>query len=455
MRKIIIVLSILTISQFGDLQGQIIRKSNGGIIFRQFADWSEVRTAAKKENKLIFVDCFTTWCAPCRAMEHDVFSTDTVGSFFNSHFISIRLQFDQTKGDNAHVKSWYGEVKKMDKKFSVDVYPSFLVFDSTGQIVHRGTSYQNVNSFLAFGKTALDPKTRYYSLLNQYDLKLLHPEQFPAIIKMSTKFGNVQYASRLSKDFLSYLVTRPEEEWYSKEAIAVISDNIRGKQSRFYKMFTSNPGKVNKVTGGSASSQRVLDTVIGRSFLNHAVSIYMSQGKEPAWDSLSKVLTREHDVVTARRNILLAKLSYYEVLGDREGYLSCFVELVAMNAFDLPASDSWLNYVAYSNIYGDNGNAGTDDSSKLSAAINWMDGVVSRARDNHVRGWYFTVLDTYFMLLYKGKQVDRALEVASNGLKEAIGDNNIKVIGNLEERIQQIKSGRRTWLVEADLKKNN
>jgi len=40
-----------------------------GIQFIKSSSWEQVLQKAKAENKIIFIDCYTTWCAPCKAME--------------------------------------------------------------------------------------------------------------------------------------------------------------------------------------------------------------------------------------------------------------------------------------------------------------------------------------------------------------------------------------------------
>ena len=44
----------------------------------EHAKWKKVVKKAKKENKLIFVDCYTSWCGPCKMMAKDVFTQDHV-----------------------------------------------------------------------------------------------------------------------------------------------------------------------------------------------------------------------------------------------------------------------------------------------------------------------------------------------------------------------------------------
>ena len=45
---------------------------------------------AKAENKLVFVDCYTSWCGPCKYMLNNVFVLPEVGAFFNEHFVNVK-----------------------------------------------------------------------------------------------------------------------------------------------------------------------------------------------------------------------------------------------------------------------------------------------------------------------------------------------------------------------------
>ena len=41
---------------------------------------------ARKENKAVFVDCYTSWCGPCKMMSSKVFPDKQAGDFFNPRF---------------------------------------------------------------------------------------------------------------------------------------------------------------------------------------------------------------------------------------------------------------------------------------------------------------------------------------------------------------------------------
>src|ERR1700755_1757351 len=77
-----------------------------GVHFEHGLTWSAIKLKAITEHKYIFVDCYATWCGPCRYMRVSIFPQQTAGDFFNSRFISVEIQMDSTAKDDEEVKKW-------------------------------------------------------------------------------------------------------------------------------------------------------------------------------------------------------------------------------------------------------------------------------------------------------------------------------------------------------------
>ena len=45
--------------------------------------FDEALAKAKAENKLVFMDCYTSWCGPSKYMTSNVFHQEIVGDYFN------------------------------------------------------------------------------------------------------------------------------------------------------------------------------------------------------------------------------------------------------------------------------------------------------------------------------------------------------------------------------------
>lgn len=80
---------------------------------------------AKKENKLVFLDCYTSWCGPCRKMAATVFTQPEVGNFMNKSYVSIKIDMEK------------GEGPALAKKYEVGAFPTFLIFNGDGNEVGR------------------------------------------------------------------------------------------------------------------------------------------------------------------------------------------------------------------------------------------------------------------------------------------------------------------------------
>ena len=78
-------LFLLTLLVAGVMMG--VEAQNRSIDFEQTKEWKKVLKKAKKEKKLIFVDCYTSWCGPCKMLAKDVFTRDEVCLLYTSHSI--------------------------------------------------------------------------------------------------------------------------------------------------------------------------------------------------------------------------------------------------------------------------------------------------------------------------------------------------------------------------------
>src|SRR5688572_7384578 len=105
-----------------------------GINFQHDLAWDQILAKAKSENKYVFVDCYATWCGPCKDMDKNVYPQENVGKFFNAKFISVKVQMDKTSNDSRMVKQWYDDAEKLMSKYQVTAFPTFLFLSPDGNI---------------------------------------------------------------------------------------------------------------------------------------------------------------------------------------------------------------------------------------------------------------------------------------------------------------------------------
>jgi thioredoxin-related protein len=126
--------------------------------------WEEVQKEAKEKKKMIFIDAFTEWCGPCKAMAANTFTDKTVGAYFNENFINYK--YDMEKTDGPAFAARYG----------VTAYPSLFFINSKGNVIHKVVGYQKPEQLLDNGKLALDPRNNFAALKSEYEAGTQDPE---------------------------------------------------------------------------------------------------------------------------------------------------------------------------------------------------------------------------------------------------------------------------------------
>jgi thioredoxin-related protein len=126
-----------------------------GIKFSEKA-WLDLLAEAKAQNKIIFVDAYTTWCGPCKMMAANVFPDKEVGAFYNKNFINAKI--DMERGDGLLLAQTY----------QVNAYPTFLFINGNGDLVHRGVGYREADTFISLGTQANDPAEQLVGLEKRY-----------------------------------------------------------------------------------------------------------------------------------------------------------------------------------------------------------------------------------------------------------------------------------------------
>ena len=91
---------------------------------------------AKAENKLIFLDCYTTWCGPCKVMARKVFPQEKVGAYMNPKFINLQIDMEGEYG------------APLAKKLQISAYPTFVIFNADAQEIGRFLGSSEADDFI-------------------------------------------------------------------------------------------------------------------------------------------------------------------------------------------------------------------------------------------------------------------------------------------------------------------
>lgn len=116
-----------------------IAETDKGIKFHK-GTWAEALQIAKKENKLIFLDIYATWCGPCKKLKARTFSNKEVGSFYNNNFINVALDGELKEGE------------MLMQKHALRSFPSLLFIDGNGKVVGQTAGYHSPSELIQLGQ---------------------------------------------------------------------------------------------------------------------------------------------------------------------------------------------------------------------------------------------------------------------------------------------------------------
>ncbi|RZL50611.1 MAG: DUF255 domain-containing protein [Pedobacter sp.] len=150
--------------------------------------WSTVLEKAKKENKMIFLDGYATWCGPCKQMDAETYKDAAVSDYYNANFINVKYDLEK------------GEGPMLAERYLVNAYPNLLFINTDGVLLHKSVGFSEAADFLKLGNTAKDPNSQYYTL--KKNALSLTNAQFLKFAEMATDSKD-EDADLLINDYLA------------------------------------------------------------------------------------------------------------------------------------------------------------------------------------------------------------------------------------------------------------
>jgi thiol:disulfide interchange protein len=111
-------------------------ESGTGIAWRR-GSLEEVLAEARAQEKLVFVDFWTSWCGWCKRLDQDTFSDPAVIEAVNERFVSLSVDAESKSG------------RPIARRYGVSGYPTLLILEPDGTVRERIGGYLPPDRFLA------------------------------------------------------------------------------------------------------------------------------------------------------------------------------------------------------------------------------------------------------------------------------------------------------------------
>jgi thiol-disulfide isomerase/thioredoxin len=391
-----------------------------GMQFEHNSSWEKVLAKAKNENKYIFVDCYTTWCGPCKVMSSTIFPLENVGTFYNKNYVNVKMQFDQTKNDNEDIKSWFATCSTFEKEYKINAYPTYLIFSPSGELVHRAVGSMSAESFITIGKNGMDEQAQYYTLKKTFEDNTNNTPDF--LLKMTNAAlaaSEDDFAKIVSKKYLA-----TQKDMLTKDNLKLLLSTTNSSKDEGFKILLKNQNKIDNILGNKETNGYVNQIIIQEE-LNPL--IYGKSVKPMNWTNFEKNITKKYptkakEILLASKIIVAQKKQNWKEYGPLvNDYLNKYGNFTSANEIN---SYAWTIFEK------------CEDAACVTNALSWSKKSFE-ANNNHM------FMDTYANLLHKNGKTKEAIEweTKAKEIAEKAGED----ASDYAKAIEKMKKGEKTW----------
>jgi thiol-disulfide isomerase/thioredoxin len=376
MKKFFAVLAIALIFSFST---GIAQNRSITFIDKPFA---ELLSLAKSQDRMIFLDAYTTWCGPCKWMAANMFTNDSVADYYNKTFICAH--FDMEKGEGI----------ELARTYQVRAYPTLLFINAAGEMVHKRVGApQKVGDYLEMGAVALTPGEGFSAYMKRFQEGNRDP-----------KFM-VNYLERLQGAYMpiteplnSYFATQQESDLLSRPNWNIIYRYVTEMDSKEFGFLLHHQKEYSALYTSDSVSSKIFNVYIQALTAN----IGSRSFSETGYGELQQKI-RNSGFEGAEKVIFMGDLSRYQMKGETDKFIN-----LAITGLDNFYSKDY----AMLNRMANNFFQITTDTKNLEKAARWAIKSINLKSTSENN-------DTYANLMYKLghkaeaiKYEERALEMA-------------------------------------------
>lgn len=245
-----------------------------GIKFEE-TSFNDALKLAKEQKKLVFMDCYTYWCGPCRMMASSVFTRKDVGDVFNKHFVNIKIDMEK------------GEGIELAKRYKVTAYPTMMILDTDGNIVYKFVGARSPEQLLEIAAENLDPSKGYTVMKAAYDKGMRTPEVVYNYVRVIKASGELP-GEKADEIIKAYLEKISDTEFIAKECWPMIDESVNNMSDKaFYRIVNLYDKLV--ASNGDSVVYRKVEKVVFPYVLRYLHNEISREALQPAFDYVKKI----------------------------------------------------------------------------------------------------------------------------------------------------------------------
>ena len=106
--------------------------------------YEEAAARAEADEKIVFIDFFTTWCLPCKEMDRTTFQDPEVAVWLAEHAIALKVDAEENETNEA-----------LAERFGVKSFPNYVYLTPEGELLDRVTGKKDSEEFLELSASVI------------------------------------------------------------------------------------------------------------------------------------------------------------------------------------------------------------------------------------------------------------------------------------------------------------
>lgn len=328
MKKLSIIMSLMLCTSMMFAQG---------IKFEQEGTTLDKAAAkAKKENKLVFVDCYTQWCGPCKKMSRDIFPDAKVGQYMNPRFVNLKIDMEAKYAEG------------LSKEWQVTAYPTFIIFNADGKEIGRFMGGSDADGFIH----RVEEKSAVDAAANSLEERWNNGERNDAFLKEYLASLTATY-KRDDADMVAETLLNGKEETFAadKELVDIFMKHVNNPFASSF-IYTAQHPEALKATVGERAVEMKIKSVLGNYtnnlFVKKGVNTVLDENKFTAYQALLRRLKIE-DADHYRLTVLISNAEKQGEYVDYVNYIKEYLNTPGLDASDMTLAN-WAKPFSIPNV---------------------------------------------------------------------------------------------------------